>query len=412
MEKQNHTRTLRFPEFDGEWDKKKLGKLADVSAGGTPSTLKEQYWNGTIRWMNSGELNLKRVYEVENRITEQGLKHSSTKLIPKYCVLIGLAGQGKTRGTVAMNMVDLCTNQSIASIYPNDNLYCSDYLYHNLDNRYDELRRLSTGEGGRGGLNLQIIKSLVITFPTIPEQQKIASFFTTIDKKISQFKRKKILLEQYKNAVMQKILSQDIRFRDDDGRAFPKWEKKKLAEVLYEHLEVNDNNKYAEVFSVAKHKGVINQIEHLGRSFSAKDIAHYKIIHPYDIVYTKSPTSEFPFGIIKQNMTGRTGVVSPLYAVFKPQTIALGFLLHNYFLYWKNTFNYLHPLIQKGAKNTMNINNTAFLNGSKINLPVSEVEQSKIADFLTAINDKICNVQSQIEKTELWKKGLVRQMLC
>ena len=74
----------------------------------------------------------------------------------KYCILIGLAGQGKTRGTVAMNMIELCMNQSIAAIFPSKDFY-EDYLYHNLDFRYDELRQLSTGDGGRGGLNLNII---------------------------------------------------------------------------------------------------------------------------------------------------------------------------------------------------------------------------------------------------------------
>jgi len=106
--------------------------------------------------MNSGELHLKRVLDVEGRITEYGLKNSATKLIPEKCVLIGLAGQGKTRGTVALNMVQLCTNQSIAAIIPCEEV-SSDYLYHNLDMRYKELRSISTGEGGRGGLNLTLI---------------------------------------------------------------------------------------------------------------------------------------------------------------------------------------------------------------------------------------------------------------
>ena len=69
--------------------------------------------------MNSGELNLKIVNDVEGRITSLGLKKSSTRLIPANCILIGLAGQGKTRGTVAINTVELCTNQSIAAIFPN-----------------------------------------------------------------------------------------------------------------------------------------------------------------------------------------------------------------------------------------------------------------------------------------------------
>ena len=137
---------LRFPEFldAGEWEEKTIDQISrKVIAGATPSTLEKEFWNGNIRWMNSGELNYKKVYEVQGRITEAGLQNSSTKLIPKHCVLIGLAGQGKTRGTVAMNMVELCTNQSIAAIFPNEKIFDSNFLYQNLDDRYDELRRIS-----------------------------------------------------------------------------------------------------------------------------------------------------------------------------------------------------------------------------------------------------------------------------
>jgi type I restriction enzyme S subunit len=95
------------------------------------------------------EVYFKFVSEVAGRITEDGLKNSSAKLIPKKCVLVGLAGQGKTRGTVAMNLVELCTNQSIDAIFPSAALV-PEYLYYNLDMRYEELRELSTGEGGRG----------------------------------------------------------------------------------------------------------------------------------------------------------------------------------------------------------------------------------------------------------------------
>lgn len=174
---------LRFPEFDDNWKQEKIKNLTTVKAGGTPSTVKKDYWGGNIPWMNSGELNLKRVYDVENRITDLGLKNSSTRLIPEKCILIGLAGQGKTRGTAAVNYIPLCTNQSIAAIYPN-HIFNTEFLYQNIDNRYDELRRLSTGEGGRGGLNLSIIGGFEVPIPSLPEQEKIADFLTAVDKRI------------------------------------------------------------------------------------------------------------------------------------------------------------------------------------------------------------------------------------
>ena len=199
----------RFPEFknDMNWSLKPISELSNkVTSGGTPSTKNKKFWGGDIRWMNSGELNLKIVNEVEGRITKEGLKNSSTKLIPIGCVLIGLAGQGKTRGTVAINKVELCTNQSIASIYPNEKKFDSKYLYHNLDKRYNELRELSTGGEGRGGLNLKIIRELDIPIPkNLKEQQKIANCLTSADDLIEKQVEKIKALKKHKKGLMQQL---------------------------------------------------------------------------------------------------------------------------------------------------------------------------------------------------------------
>src|SRR5690606_33190662 len=137
------------------------------------------------------------------------------------------------------------------------------------------------------------------------------------------------------------IFSQKIRFKDENGENYPDWEEKKLGAVLTEHGHKNTQGEVNEVFSVSKEKGVLNQIEHLGRSYAAESTLHYKIANHGDIIYTKSPTSDFPFGIIKQNLTKRTGIVSPLYGVFRPNSFALGVIIHNYFTSWVNTYNYL-----------------------------------------------------------------------
>jgi len=203
---------LRFPEFRAaeEWSEMTVGGISNtVIAGGTPSTSEKKFWGGDIRWMNSGELNDKRVSEVQGRITREGLNNSSTKIIPPRCVLIGLAGQGKTRGTVAMNLVELCTNQSIAAIFPNDPVFDSDFLYHDLDRRYDELRRLSAGGEGRGGLNLQIIKSLPILLPSPAEQQKIAECLSSVDERIAAQARKLDALKTHKKGLMQQLFPRE-----------------------------------------------------------------------------------------------------------------------------------------------------------------------------------------------------------
>lgn len=200
------TGKTRLPGFSGEWEVKRIGDFTECTAGGTPSTQIAEYWGGAIRWMSSGELNLKHVYEVDGRITDIGLSRSSTKIIPEKCVLIGLAGQGKTRGTVAMNHVELCTNQSIAAIFPSPT-FVPEYLYYNLDSRYDELREISAGDGGRGGLNLKIIKAIPIPFPTLSEQSAIASVLSDMDAELTALDARRDKTRALKQAMMQELLT-------------------------------------------------------------------------------------------------------------------------------------------------------------------------------------------------------------
>ena len=200
------TGKTRLPGFSGEWEVKRIGEFTDCTAGGTPSTAVPAYWGGSIRWMSSGELNLKIVNEVEGRITELGLQNSSTKIVPVNCVLIGLAGQGKTRGTVAVNHVELCTNQSIAAIFPITS-FESTYLYYNLDFRYDELRPLSAGDGGRGGLNLKIIRSILVPFPKLEEQTAIAEVLSDMDAELAALEQRRDKTRDLKQGMMQELLT-------------------------------------------------------------------------------------------------------------------------------------------------------------------------------------------------------------
>ena len=200
MEKNNknlNVPNLRFPEFSGEWERCKVKDFTKVVAGATPSTSNKEYWGGDIRWMNSGELNLKRVYEVQGRITQLGYEKTSTKIIPPQSVLIGLAGQGKTRGTAAINYIELCTNQSIASILPSDKYY-PEFLYQNIESRYKELRDISSGDGGRGGLNLQMIYNLNIPYCSISEQRKIGDFLCLLDQRIETQRK---IIEKYESLI-------------------------------------------------------------------------------------------------------------------------------------------------------------------------------------------------------------------
>lgn len=136
---------------------KELEKICKLVTGATPSKKNLAFWdNGTIPWMTSGEVNLKHIYSTENKITPLGYQKSSTTMIPVHSVVIALAGQGKTRGKVAINEIELCTNQSLCSLICGKDI---DYrfLYHYLDGKYEDLRTISNGDGSRGGLSLKIL---------------------------------------------------------------------------------------------------------------------------------------------------------------------------------------------------------------------------------------------------------------
>ena len=141
-----------------------------------------------------------------------------------------------------------------------------------------------------------------------------------INAKIDHLNTKRTFLNQYKKGVQQ-IFLQAIRFKSKGDKAYPRWQKQNLAELLTEHKTRNTSSDHIEVFSVAKYHGVINQIEHLGRSYAAEDTSNYKVVFPNDIVYTKSPTSEFPFGIIKQNKLQEAPVWFPFYMQFSNRLI-------------------------------------------------------------------------------------------
>jgi type I restriction enzyme, S subunit len=202
----------RFKEFEGsEWENTFIKKIAKLTAGGTPDTNIFEYWNGDIPWMKSGDVNLRKIHKVDGRITQSGFDNSSTKRIPPHSVLIALAGQGKTRGLVAINEIELCTNQSIAAIIPNPSKLYFEYLYYNLESRYQELRALSSGDGGRGGLNLKIIGQIEICLPSLPEQEKIAAVLSAADEEISTLEKQLAAYKQQKLGLMQQLLTGRIR---------------------------------------------------------------------------------------------------------------------------------------------------------------------------------------------------------
>jgi len=204
---------IRFKGFTDPWEQRKLGDHSEIVAGGTPNTGYPEYWNPKeIPWMSSGEINNKVIYSTDNMISKIGFSNSSAKWVKEKSVLIALAGQGKTRGTVAISEIPLTTNQSIAAIQPDSFLYYK-FLFQNLEGRYNELREVSSGDGTRGGLNKQIISDLVVLAPEIQEQIKIGDFLCDIDTLITLHQRKLEQEKQKKKALMQLLLTGKVRVK-------------------------------------------------------------------------------------------------------------------------------------------------------------------------------------------------------
>lgn len=222
-----------------DWSVKTVASITKVTAGGTPSTARPEFWKEEIPWMRSGDIHKKIVRKVEGSISKLGLNSSSATLLPPNCVLVALAGQGKTRGTVAINEIELSTNQSIAAVYPTAQLD-SKYLYYYLDSKYNELRGMSQGDGGRGGLNLTIIGKINFPYPDLLEQHAIATALSDMDALIE---AKTALMEKkraIKQGAMQELLTGRRRLpgfavtpmkKTDIGEIPEDWEIRRLGKV-------------------------------------------------------------------------------------------------------------------------------------------------------------------------------------
>lgn len=192
------------------WKVSKLKWLSNIFSGGTPSTEREDFWEkGTIPWLNSGSVNDRIISRSSNFITKLGFENSSAKWIPSKSILIALAGQGKTRGTVAKLEFESTCNQSLGAIVPNHNDLDYNFLYYWLDTNYINIRSLS-GLDKRDGLNLQMVGDIVVPLPTINEQLEISAYLSEFDKKV-QFLQNKLEIQILKlKEYRQSIISEAV----------------------------------------------------------------------------------------------------------------------------------------------------------------------------------------------------------
>lgn len=385
-----------------QWVLPQIKDIASISSGSTPNRNNSEYWNGNIAWVTTGELSSGHVNHTSELITVKAVKETKMRIYPQGTLLMAMYGQGKTRGTVAILEIDAAVNQACAAITVKDGK--SKFLFYQLKNSYQDIRKLSN-TGNQENLNADIIKTYQVPWAPDEEQERISTILTTQDKVIELKEKRLAEKQRQKKYLMQQLLTGKKRLPGFSGE----WKNIKLCEVLSERKEKNVEQNLR-ICSVAVQKGVVDQVEHLGRSYAANDTSNYSVAHYGDIIYTKSPTGDFLYGIVKQNLLQETVAVSPLYGVFTPLTFGLGYFLHTYFQSAICARNYLLPIVQKGAKNTINITNDTFIS-SKLYLPLDVEEQKAIADTFIAADREIELLQQDIEQEKQKKKALMQLLL-
>ena len=396
--KKTNVPNLRFPEFQGEWEESTIGEMFDLYSGNTPSRLNKEHFKGTVNWISSGELKEHYIYSSKEQISEEAAK--SLKLLPVGTFVIaiyGLEAEG-VRGTGSIIQEPSTISQACMSFIPKGVIE-NEFLY-SWYKKHGNVIGIRYAQGTKQqNLSYDILEKFRIAYPNTKEQEKLNKFISLLDERIST--QSKIIDR------LQSLIKGIMASCQNSGLKNNTWGKISLCDVLTERKELN--KQLHPVFSVSVSQGVINQIEYLGRSFAAKDTSKYNVVHYGDIIYTKSPTGDFPYGIVKQNYNQEEVAVSPLYGVYAPKTYSIGVFLHEYFKSNVNTYNYLHPLIQKGAKNTINITNQHFLE-NKVAMPFNDDELESISKLLLSLNAKVVLMQHIKGNYEQQKQYLLRQM--
>lgn len=391
---------LRFPEFQGEWEKMRLDAF-------TKRVMRKNKSN-----QSRLPLTISAQYGLVDQITFFNKVVASTDLSNYYLLKKGEFAYNKSYSSDypwgAIKRLDNYDQGALSSLYicfaPQDNVV-SDFIlqYFESPKWHKGISEIAV-EGARNhGLLNVAVQDFFHTYHYVPkdkkEQIKISKLLMLLDERIATQNKIIDKLQTLIRGIMVELQKQGLK----NGT----WKKFILADVLSERSELNID--LHQVFSVSVSKGVVNQVEYLGRSFSAKDTSKYHVVHYGDIVYTKSPTGSFPYGIVKQSLNHDNVAVSPLYGVYKPKNFSTGMFLHQYFMSEVNTLNYLHPLIQKGAKNTINITNQRFLE-NRVAMPINTDTLLVISQLLRSLNYKIEYQQSLLLQYQKQKQYLLRQM--
>ena len=395
--KDNQTKypQLRFNGFTDPWEQRKLGEVADIIGGGTPSTNVSEYWNGDIDWYSPVEIgNQIYIDESQKKITELGLQKSSAHILPVGTVLFtSRAGIGNT----AILAKEGCTNQGFQSIVPYKDLLNSYFIF----SRTSELKRY--GEiNGAGSTFIEVsgkqMAKMPISVPSIEEQQKIGTFFKQLDDTITLHQRKLAKLKELKQGYLQKLFPRN-------GSKFPQlrfagfadaWEQRKLGDIFSERNERANSGQY-KMLSITVDSGIVPADSLDRKDNSSSDKSHYKRVFEGDIAYNSMRMWQGASGVSEMN-----GIVSPAYTVLKPSkqtdTKFISYLFK------------LTPMLQSFQKNSQGLTSDTWnlkykqFSPIKVKIPILN-EQMKIGKVLEMLDDSIAANQRKLEKLQELKKG-------
>ncbi|MEX5381156.1 restriction endonuclease subunit S [Acinetobacter towneri] len=389
---------LRFKEFDGDWS---AVSLLEISTLITKGTTPKQFIEGNINFLkieaiNQNGFDLSKCQTISDEINNKELKRS---ILMEGDILFAIAGAtiGKN-AIVQKELLPANTNQALAIIRLKENyskVFISKVLNSPLMEKYIDIN-ISTG--AQPNLNLQQIGSFSFALPNLEEQTKIAFFLSTVDEKIRQLKQKHELLSQYKQGMMQKLFSQQIRFKADDGSEFEEWASEKISKVFTNKSKsfnplLNESLPCIELEHLSPNTGQI-----LGTVNSSDQQSTKNLFEPNSVLYGKLR----PY-LRKFAKPQFKGVCSSEIWVLTGLKISNDYLFQ---FVQSEQFTELTN-IQSGSK--MPRADWNVIADAEIEFPCLE-EQTKIANFLSAIDQKINVVSGQIEQAKTWKKGLLQQM--
>lgn len=372
-----------------------IKSIADVSSGNTPSRRKSEYWNGSIPWITTGELESGYVTASKECVTEKALKETALKLYHKGTVLIAMYGQGKTRGTAAVLGIEATVNQACAALTVHSG--CSKFLFYQLQNSYHAIRRLSN-TGNQENLNAEIIKNFKIPWPDELEQQKIAAILSTQDKVIELKEKLLVQKQQQKKYLMQQLLTGKKRLPG----FCEKWTRKQLGELFENRVEINRSD--LGLLAITSTRGILPRDCLDLKDNSSEDKSKYLRICPGDIGYN---TMRMWQGV--SAYSEYEGIVSPAYTILAPME---GVYSH-YFAYLFKTQSVIFSFYRFSQGLVDDTRNLKYENFKKISvfIPSNVAEQRAIVQILSTADHEIDLLQKSIEAEKQKKKALMQLLL-